>query len=63
LLAAGVEDAALADQHLAIAIGRRHADRLLDHGAVVIAPVAADHQMLPGARSTTSNVAWMKFSA
>jgi hypothetical protein len=38
---------ALADDHPAEAIGRRHADRRLDHGAVVVAAVAADHQRLP----------------
>ena len=32
------------DQHAAIAVGRRHTNRLLDHRAVVKPPVAADHQ-------------------
>ncbi|KAG5721678.1 hypothetical protein E4T56_gene6046, partial [Termitomyces sp. T112] len=41
------QDAPLPHQHTAITIGGGHADRLLDHGAVVIAPVAADHQSGP----------------
>ena len=40
------EEAALADQHPAEAVRRRHADRRLDRLAVEVAPVAADHQGL-----------------
>ena len=41
-------DAALADDDAAEAVGDRDADRLLDRLAIVVAPVAADHQRLAG---------------
>ena len=44
----GREDTALADQDLAVAVGRGHADRFLDHRAVVKPPIAADHQHRAG---------------
>jgi hypothetical protein len=40
------QDAALADQHPAEAVGGRHLQRDLDHLAVEVAPVAADDQRL-----------------
>jgi hypothetical protein len=48
--AGGRQDAALPHQHAAYAVGSRHPENDLDRLAVVVAPVAAQHQRAAGGR-------------